>query len=308
MEIERRGNTFTAKVRPLHLDEITSFKYIKVNRGMTHQDRISLKNLANIVFNKEDLKAKFLEFLEENLNIAFTPEIIRNLEIKHKDGTNIPLRISADGRVYWAWESNSDYRPTIPVRKLVFCYIKLEGDFKNEDLILNYEMGFLPRELEVIYYDVPTKSDATDGSLLTSAYGTIGKRYMNNHVDPIEREMEYSPVEIHKNIFQGRSRIEGVLQITVLGHDVRESFDQFPYHHPERPEKWIIIQTYPPQMDFKVRSSDLENSKAWLEENTNSRVIREGKMFEIMDPTPEAVEEARRLLEEELVNYKLLTS
>ncbi len=242
MEIERRGDTFTARVKPLDLDEISAFKYFKVNHRITHNNKISLRELFEILDKKEykDQHAEELwNFFAKNHELMIGPHIIRHLEVKHKDGANIHLRILANQDAYWAWESNSDYRPTVPVKRLQYCELTLEGDFKNEDLILNYELGFLSGELQDIYDRVQLKSDASDGSLLTYVGGGVGKIYANNHVDPTEREKEYAPVDIDRKIYY-RKKVPG------------EGEDTF--------------------------------------------------------KTLEAVEEARRLLEQDLANYKRLTS
>ena len=213
MEIERKENTLIAKVKPLHLDEITVFKYLKVNHRITHENEINLRELLFILQKKEykDQHADEVSgFFSKNPEIENSPEIIRNLEVKHKDGTNISLRILTDRDAYWAWESNSDYRPTIPVRKSPYREFILEGDFKNEDLILNYEIGFLPDQVEYIYHIIPIKSNAADGSLLTCAAGMIG--YFNNH----------GPADIGRKIDRKRVLVEGERTLKIL-EDVAEA-------------------------------------------------------------------------------------
>ena len=200
MEIERRDK-FAAQVKPLHLDDITVFRYVKFEHRITHINKIRLMTLLSFIHDSE-WKSKITDFATKNPDSSLIPLIIKNLNVKHKDGKNILLRISANGNVYWSWESNSKIRPTIPVGIVVYSELILEGDFENEDLILNYEIGFLPQELENagILHIIPIKSDATDGSLLTSMGGAIGKVSPPHRDGLSEREMEYPLVELSREI------------------------------------------------------------------------------------------------------------
>ena len=85
---------------------------------------------------------------------------------------------------------------------MVYSELILGGYFENKDLIFNYEIGFLSKELENtgILHIIPIKSDATDGSLLTSMGGSIGKVYPSLRDGLSEREMEYPLVEINREI------------------------------------------------------------------------------------------------------------
>ncbi len=209
MEIERRDK-FVVKVKPLHLDEITVFRYVKVELRIPHDSKIRLFALLSFIHDRE-CKGKIAGFATKNPDSSLTPLIIRHLDVKHKDGKNILLRISANREVYWNWESNSKIRPTIPVGILVYSELILGGYFENKDLIFNYEIGFLSKELENtgILHIIPIKSDATDGSLLTSMGGSIGK-ISPPHPDGLsEKEMEYPPVELSREICGEREDTPG---------------------------------------------------------------------------------------------------